>query len=126
MNNAVFGKTIENVRKRCNVYLETDPDHFLRQTAKPTFKGFKIIDKNLIVVNMTKKTLLLDKPVYVGMCILDLSKTLMYDFHYNFIKAKYGEKAILLFSDTDSLCYVIKTEDVYEDLFEHRDLFRQQ
>ena len=50
MNNAVFGKTIENVRKRCNVYLETDPDHFLRQTAKPTFKGCKIIDENLVVV----------------------------------------------------------------------------
>ena len=47
----------------------------------------------------------------------------MYDFHYNFIKAKYGEKAILLFSDTDSLCYLISTEDVYEDLFEHRDFF---
>ena len=72
---------------------------------------------------MTKNRLVLNKPVYVGMCILDLSKTLMYDFHYNFIKAKYGEKAILLFSDTDSLCYVIMTEDVYEDLLAHKGLF---
>ena len=123
MNNSVFGKTMENIRKRCNVYLETDPDHFLRQTAKPTDKGCKIINKNLVVVNMMKSRLVLNKPVYVGMCILDLSKTLMYDFHYNFIKSKYGEKAILLFSDTDSLCYLIKTEDVYEDLLEHRDMF---
>ena len=72
---------------------------------------------------MTKRRLLLNKPSYFGMCILDLSKTLMYDFHYNFIKAKYDEKAILLFSDTDSLCYVIKKEDVYEDLYKYRGLF---
>ena len=115
MNNSVFGKTMENIRKRCNVYLETDPDHFLRQTAKPTCKGCKIFHENLVAVNVMKRRLLLNKPSYVGMCILDLSKILMYDFHYNFIKAKYGEKAILLFTDTDSLCYIIKTEDVYED-----------
>ena len=123
MNNAVFGKTMENIRKRSNIYLETDPDHFLRQTAKPTYKGCKIFHENLVAVNMMKSRLILNKPVYVGMCILDLSKTLMYDFHYNFIKAKYGEKAILLFTDTDSLCYVIITEDVYEDLLKDRDLF---
>ena len=123
MNNAVSGKTMENIRKRCNVYLETDPDHFLRQTAKPTFDRCKIFHENLVAVNMKKSRLILNKPVYAGMCILQLSKTLMYDFHYNFIKTKYGEKAILLFSDTDSLCYLIVTEDVYEDLLEHRDMF---
>ena len=123
MNNSVFGKTMENIRKRCNVYLETDSDHFLRQTAKPTYLGCKIFRENLVAVNMMKRHLLLNKPSYVGMCILDLSKTLMYDFHYNFIKAKYGEKAILLFTDTDSLCYLIVTEGVYEDLLEHRDMF---
>ena len=77
---------MENIRKRSNVYLETDPDHFLRQTAKPTYVGCKIFHENLVAVNMKKQRLLLDKPSYVVICILDLSKVLMYDFHYNFIK----------------------------------------
>ena len=123
MNNSVFGKTMENIRKRSNIYLETDPDHLLRQTSKPTFVSCKIFHENLVAVHMKKKILKLDKPSYVGMCILDLSKVLMYDFHYNFIKAKYGERARLLFTDTDSLCYIIQTDDVYEDLYNHKDMF---
>ena len=123
MNNSVFGKTMENIRKRSNIHLETDPDHFLRQTAKPTFVSCKIFHENLVAVHMKKKILKLDKPSYVGMCILDLSKVLMYDFHYNFIKKKYGDRAILLFTDTDSLCYIILTDDVYEDLYNHKDMF---
>ena len=123
MNNSVFGKTMENIRKRSNVYLETDYKHFLRQTAKPTYKSCKFFSKNLVAVNMMKERLKLDKPSYVGMCILDLSKTLMYDFHYNYIKPKYGKRAILGFTDTDSLLYSIETDDVYEDLYEDRGLF---
>ena len=123
MNNSVFGKTMENIRKRSNIYLETDPDHFLRQTAKPTFVSCKIFHENLVAIHMKKSFLKLDKSSYVGMCILDLSKVLMYDFHYNFIKAKYGDKAKLLFTDTDSLCYHILTDDVYEDLYNHKDMF---
>ena len=123
MNNSVFGKTMENIRKRSNIYLETDPDHFLRQTAKPTFVSCKIFHENLVAIHMKKNFLKLDKPSYVGMCILDLSKVLMYDFHYNFIKKKYGDKAKLLFTDTDSLCYHILTDDVYEDLYNHKDMF---
>ena len=123
MNNSVFGKTMENIRKRCNVYLETDPDHFLRQTAKPTYVSCKIFHENLVAVHMKKQRLLLNKPSHVGMCILDLSKVLMYDFHYNFTKKKYGEKAKLLFTDTDSLCYHIQTDDVYQDLYKDKGLF---
>ena len=123
MNNSVFGKTMENIRKRSNIYLETDPDHLLRQTAKPTFVSCKIFHENLVAVHMKKKILKLDKPSYVGMCILELSKVLIYDFHYNFIKAKYGERAILLFTDTDSLCYIILTDDVYEDFYLSKDMF---
>ena len=114
---------MENLRKRSNVFLETDPDHFKKLTSKPTFQSCKLIHENLAAVHMTKKTLILDKPIYAGMCILDLRKTLMYDFHYNFIKATYGEKASLLMSDTDSLFYEIKTEDIYEDFDKRRDLF---
>ena len=65
---------------------------------------------------MKKTSLTMIKPVYLGMCILDLSKTIMYDFHYNYIKSKYGDKAKLLFSDTDSLMYEIQTEDFYKDI----------
>ena len=72
---------------------------------------------------MKKPVILLNKPIYVGMCILDLSKYLMYNFHYNFIKKKYGDNAKLLFTDTDSLCYQIFTDDVYEDFNQHRDEF---
>ena len=65
---------------------------------------------------MKKTSLIFNKPVYLGMCILDLSKTIMYEFHYNYIKPKYGNKAKLLFTDTDSLMYEIKTEDFYKDI----------
>ena len=122
MNNSVFGKTMENIRKRCNVYLETDPDHLLRQTAKPTYASCKIFHENLVVVNMKKERLKFDKPSYVGMCILNLSKVKLYDFHYNYIK-KYKERAKLLFTDTGSLCYHITTDDAYGDFYGHRELF---
>ena len=69
-----------------------------------------------MAVHMGKTKLVFDKPIYVGMCILDVSKTLMYEFHYNYIKKKYGESALLLMTDTDSLCYEIKTEDFFKDI----------
>ena len=123
MNNSVFGKTMENIRKRCNVYLETDPNHLLRQTAKPTYVSCKIVHEYLVAVNMKKERLKLDKPSYVGMCILDLSKVLMYDFHYNFIKEKHGDLVKLLFTDTDSLCYHIRTDYAYGDFYHSKGLF---
>ena len=123
MNNSVFGKTMENIRKRVDVRLVTDEKKLLKMTSKPTYVSSKIFNENLVAVRKIKETLTLNRPAYVGMCILDLSKTLMYDFHYNYIKEKCGNKAKLLFTDTDSLTYEIETEDVYQDFSNDKDRF---
>ena len=123
MNNSVFGKTMENIRKRVDVRLVTDEKKLLKLASKSTFVSSKIFNENLVAVHKIKETLTLNRPAYVGMCILDLSKTLMYDFHYNYIKPKYGEKAKLLFTDTDSLTYEIEAEDVYKDFWNDKDKF---
>ena len=117
MNNSVFGKTMENIRNRVNVKRVTSEEQLRKLAAKPNFKGPpKIFNENLVSVHMKKTSLTMNKPVYLGMCILDLSKTLMFDFHYNYIKPKYGDKAKLLFTDTDSFLYEIQTEDFYKDI----------
>ena len=118
MNNSVFGKTMENIRNRVNVKLVNTEEKLKKLVAKPNFKSQKIFSENLVSVHMKKTSLTMNKPVYLGMCILDLSKTIMYDFHYNYIKPKYGDKAKLLISDTDSLMYEIETEDFYKDISE--------
>ena len=123
MNNSVFGKTMENIRKRVDVRLVTDEKKLVKMAAKPTYESSKIFNKNLVAVHKIKETLTLNRPAYVGMCILDLSKVLMYDFHYNYIKDKYGNKAKLLFTDTDSLTYEIEAKDVYQDFWNDKDKF---
>ena len=123
MNNSVFGKTMENLRKRVDVRLVTNEKKLLKLTSKPTYVSSKIFNENLVAVHKIKEILTLNRPAYVGMCILDLSKTLMYDFHYNYIKNKYGDKARLLFTDTDSLTYEIEAEDVYKDFWNDKDKF---
>ena len=123
MNNSVYGKTMENIRKRVDVRLVTDHKKLLKMASKPTFVSSKIFNEDLVAVHKIKETLTLNRPAYVGMCILDLSKTLMYEFHYNYIKSKYGSKAKLLFTDTDSLTYEIETEDVYQDFWNDKEKF---
>ena len=84
--------------------------------AKPNYDRCIIFDENLIAVRIKKKKLYFNKPVYLGMSILDLSKSLMYDIHYNYIKTKYEDKAKLLFTDTDSVAYEITIKDFYKDI----------
>ena len=116
MNNSVFGKTMENVRNRVDIKLVNNKKQAEKLSAKPNFNHCNIFSEDLVAIHMKKTKLVFNKPVYLGMCILDLSKTLMYDFHYNYIKQKYGDKAKLLFTDTGSLMYEIQTEDFYKDI----------
>ena len=116
MNNSVFGKTMENIRNRVNVQLVTSEEKLTRLTAKPSFDRRTIFSKDLVAVHLRKTKLTFNKPIYVGMSILDVSKTLMYDFHYGYMKEKFGEDVKLLMTDTDSLVYEIKTEDFYKDI----------
>ena len=101
----------------------TDEKKLDKLTSKPTFVSSKIFNENLVAVHYVKETLTLNRPAYVGMCILDLSKTLMYDFHYNYMKKKFDNRARLLFTDMDSLTYEIEAEDVYKDFWNDKDMF---
>ena len=116
MNNSVFGKTIENIRKRQNIFLIDNRKKAAKLSSRPNFERATIFDKNLIAVHMKKTEVYFNKPVYVGQAILDLSKTLMFDFNYNYIKKKYKNRAELMFTDTDSLLYLIHTDDFYKDI----------
>ena len=112
----LINNSIENIRKRQNVILVDNKDFALKLSSKPNFERATIFDENLIACYMKKTEVYFNKPIYVGQAILDISKTLMFDFHYNYIRKKCGEKAELLFTDTDSLMYLIQTEDFYQDI----------
>ena len=116
MNNSVFGKTMENIRNRVDVKLVNNRGAAEKLSAKPNFEKTTIFVEGLVAIHMKRTKLTFNKPVYCGMAILDLSKSLMYDFHYGYILPKYGKNQKLLFTDTDSLCYEIETEDFYKDI----------
>ena len=122
MNNSVWENNGE-YSKEIDVRLVTSKEKLLKLASKPTYVSSKIFNENLVAVHKIKETLTMNRPAYIGMCILDLSKTLMYDFHYNYIKHKYGNKAKLLFTDTDSLTYEIETNDAYNDFFKDKSKF---
>ena len=115
MNNSVFGKTMENVRNRVSIELVKDAERAAKLVNKPNFEELKIFDEFLIAVKMRKTKVWMNKPVYVGMSILDLSKTLMFSFQYEYVKKKW-EKAEVLYSDTDSLVLKIETDDFFADI----------
>ena len=94
---------------------------FLKYTSRPTYISHKTFGENYAAIHEIKPELILNNPIYVGFTVLELSKWLMYDFHYNFIKKNFN--AELLFTDTDSLAYEIKSENIYEEFLKRKDLF---
>ena len=113
---------MEHLRKGINVKLASNEDILKKHGAKANYISSKKFNRNLFAINRIKEKLILNRPIYVGMSILELSKLLMYDFHYNYILKKYDKKNVcLMFTDTDSLLYEMKTEDAYKDLYEKKD-----
>ena len=112
---------MENLRKRISVKLIDNSKDYVRCVSKPNFVSQKIFSKNFVAIHQIKPVFILNKLIYVGFSILDLSKMLMYKFHYEYIQYKFSAR--LLFTDTDSLVYEIKTVDVYEYFYQDKDLF---
>ena len=120
MINSVYGNAMENLQKRVNVRLVNHEKYFLKYASCPTHSTHKIFDNTYAAIHEIKPVLKLNKLIYVGFTVLELSKWLMYDFHYNFIKNNFD--AELLFTDKDGLTYEIKS-DVYEEFFKHKHFF---
>ena len=116
MNNAVFGKTMENVRNHRDIKLVTSDKRRSILVSEPNYHSSKCISKDLMIIEMRKVEVKMNKPIYLGQAILDISKTLTYEFWYDYIKPKYGDKARLCYMDTDSFVIHIKTEGFYKDI----------
>ena len=118
MNNAVFGKAMENVRKHRGIKLITTERGRNYLVSEPHYHTTKFFTEHLLAIKMKKTEILMNKPVYLGLSILELSKIVMCEFWYDYVKPKYDEKAKLCFMDTDSFIAYIKTDDIYKDVAE--------
>ena len=119
MNNAVFGKTMENVRKHRDIKLVKTDKKGNKLVSEPNFHTMKLIDNNLAIIEMRKVKVKMNKPIYLGLSILDISKITMYEFWYDYVKSKYVDKARLCCMGTDSFVVNIKTKDFYKDIAEN-------
>ena len=115
MNSVVSGKAIENLRNRINVKLVSNKKDYLKRKAQSTYMSHKTSENDLVAIRKSKVTLTLNKPAFIGVCILQLSKILIYEFYYDYIKIKYRNNLKPLFTDTDSFINKIKDEDFLED-----------
>ena len=116
MNNAVFGKTMENVRKHRDIKLVRTDKKRNKLVSEPNYHTMKLIDDNLAIIEMRKVKVKMNKPIYLGLSILDISKITMYEFWYDYVKNKYDSRANLCYMDTDSFVINIKTKDFHKDI----------
>ena len=116
MNNAVFGKTMENIRKHRDIKLVTTDKKRNKLVSEPNYHTINYISEDLSIIEVNKTGVRMNKPVYLGLSILDISKTLMYKFWYDYMKPKYNDNVKLCYMDTDSFIMNIKTEDFYKDI----------
>ena len=116
MNSAVFGKTMENVRKHRDIKLIKTDHRRNKLVSEPNYHTMKLIEENLAIIEMRKVKVKMNKPIYLGLCILEISKIIMYEFWYDYVKNKYRNKARLCYTDTDSFVINIKTNDFYKDI----------
>ena len=116
INNSVFGKTMENMSNHRDIKLVTTNERRNKLVPEPNYHTSKQFSENLLAIEMKKTKVKMNKPVYLGQAIFDISKALMYEFWYDYIKPKYQEKAKLCYMDTDSFIIHIKTEDFYKDI----------
>jgi hypothetical protein len=114
--NSIFGKSMENIRNRKHVQLVSNPFKIKQLISKPQLEQFRIVNDDTVLIDRVRNKVVLNKPIYCGFAILELSKLLMYRFHYDVIKKRYGSQAKLLFTDTDSLTYHITTPNLYDDM----------
>ena len=116
MNNSVFGKTMENIRKHRDIKLVTTDKKRSKLVSEPNYQTIKLISEDLSILEMKKTKVKMNKPIYLGLSILEVSKILMYEFWYDYMKPKYGNDIKLCYMDTDSFIMNIKTNDFYEDI----------
>ena len=116
LNYSVFGKTMENVRNHRDIKLVTADKRRNQLVSEPNYHTTKYFSENLLAIKMKKIKVKMNKPLYLGLSILEISKTLMYEFWYDYIKPKYQGNIKLCYMDTDSFIIYIKTEDVYENM----------
>ena len=116
MNNSVFGKTMENIRKHRDIKLVTTDKKRSKLVSEPNYHTINLISEDLSIIEIKKTKVKMNKPIYLGLSILEISKTLMYEFWYDYMKPKYNDNVKLCYMDTDSFIMNIKTNDFYKDV----------
>ena len=116
MNNPVFGKTMENIRKHRDIKLVTTDKRRNKLVSEPNYHTMNYISEDLSIIEMNKTKVKMNKPIYLGLSILEISKLLMYEFWYDYMKPKYGNNKKLRYMDTDSFIKNIKTKDFCKDI----------